>query len=156
MRTIDNTVFLITKKHNNKNIIWKVEIEEEITAEEFEANKQYMMTSNHGEIKKTRYHIDLWENIIGELDIFHEWYDGIIFLEIEFENIHQYTHFKKPNRFGKNISWIVSNKSLFLKWPAHAQKHNQKAETHTVVKKVKKVNRSARRKLLKLHNNIKK
>ena len=47
MRSVDNTKFLITKKYNNKHVIGKVEIEEEISAEEFASNTQYVIKPNH-------------------------------------------------------------------------------------------------------------
>lgn len=115
MRSVNGKEFLITKKYNNKHILGKVEIEEPISEKEFEMNKEYIIKPNHGEIKKTRYSLTLEGDLHGELDIFHGSYEGIVFLEIEFDDIHSYSHFKRPERVGKNISGIISNKALFLK-----------------------------------------
>lgn len=154
MRSVDDKTFWITKKYNNKNIIGKVEIEEKITAEEFESNKSYMIKPNHGIITKTRYFLTLVNNLHGELDVFHGEYEWIIFLEIEFDDIHQYSHFKKPKRVGKNISGLISNKKLFMSWPSILKKFLNPAEQHSVVKKIKKINRVAKKKLLKLNKHI--
>lgn len=115
MRSIDNNQFLITKKYTDNTIIGKVEIEEPITAEEFEYNKHYILKPNHGAITKIRYHLTLDHGLHGELDVFTGVYEGIVFLEIEFDALHPYATFKKPSRVGKNISGVISNKSLFLK-----------------------------------------
>lgn len=156
MRSIDNNNFLITKKYNNKHILGKVEIEEPISEKEFEMNKEHIIKPNHGEIKKTRYSLTLEGDLHAELDVFHGSYEGIIFLEIEFDDIHNYSHFKRPERVGKNISGIITNKALFLKWPSLLKKFIKPVETHPIEKKVKKINRATRRKLLKLNKHLQK
>lgn len=55
-------------------------------------------------ISKTRYKIPLPDGHIGELDVFHGRLDGLIFIEVEFEQETEIQTFRTPEWFGENVS----------------------------------------------------
>lgn len=55
-------------------------------------------------ISKTRYKIPLSDGHTGELDVFHGRLDGLIFVEVEFEQEAEIMTFRPPEWFGENVS----------------------------------------------------
>lgn len=155
IRSIDHDNVLITKKYNDKAVVGKVEIEREIESIKFEEYKKYIITPNHGLLEKTRYHLTLNDDLHGELDVFHGICEGIVFLEVEFDALHPYATFKKPSRVSKNITNIITNKALFVKWPSIIKKLLE-SKTHPVIRQIKKTHNTTKKALTKLTKQLKK
>lgn len=95
-------------------------------ANEFEADlseKEYNILSKKcvgSIISKKRYTIPLDERITGvsnlkaELDIFEGMLKGLVFVEVEFENITDCEKFIKPEWFGVNVSDDIRYKNNYL------------------------------------------
>ncbi|MCD7826697.1 MAG: CYTH domain-containing protein [Clostridiaceae bacterium] len=60
--------------------------------------------TDHYLIYKTRYLIPLPDGHTGELDVFHDRLEGLVFVEVEFENETQAEQFEPPEWFGDNVS----------------------------------------------------
>lgn len=58
-------------------------------------------------IRKTRYRIPYNEFII-ELDVFHDYYDGLYLAEVEFPTAECSENFSPPNWFGKDVSGNIN------------------------------------------------
>lgn len=55
-------------------------------------------------ITKTRYKVPLPDGHTGELDVFHGRLDGLVFVEVEFEQEAEIMTFQPPKWFGENVS----------------------------------------------------
>ena len=55
-------------------------------------------------IKKTRYKIPLYNNLIAELDIYHDELDGLATVEVEFNSEDEANNFLIPSWFGKDVT----------------------------------------------------
>lgn len=55
-------------------------------------------------ITKTRYMIPLEDGLMAELDIFEGVFEGLEFVEVEFDSIEQAKNFKKPDWFGEDVT----------------------------------------------------
>lgn len=56
-------------------------------------------------IKKTRYIIPLDNNLIAELDIFHDKLEGLIIVEVEFPDKNRAKDFISPDWFGQEVTF---------------------------------------------------
>lgn len=59
---------------------------------------------DHHLIRKSRYLIPLEDGHTGELDVFHGLLEGLVFIEVEFENEEAASTFRPPAWFGDNVS----------------------------------------------------
>lgn len=105
----DETIqYIYTIKTGRKGISVN-EIEEEISKEQYELLK---IDENRITIKKDRFVIPYIDNLVIELDIFHEKYEGYIFAEIEFESEEQARKVKIPEWFDIEIGDKISNNKM--------------------------------------------
>lgn len=94
----------------NGSLATRYEIESHITEEEYSKllNRQISNT-----IDKTRIVIELEENLKAEMDIFHGYLEGLIVVEVEFEDEENANKFEKPDWFGEEVGYqILSNRKL--------------------------------------------
>lgn len=55
-------------------------------------------------IRKTRYLIPLNDGLKVELDIFHDFFEGVCIAEIEYESVEQANNYKIPNWLGEELT----------------------------------------------------
>ena len=70
-------------------------------------------------IIKDRYLIPLEDDgLNAELDVFHGRYEGLVFVEVEFENEASATSFQAPEWFGTEVTYVsgYSNAELSSNW----------------------------------------
>ena len=56
------------------------------------------------QIKKSRYKIPAENDLVYELDIYHDNLDGLMVVEVEFANEELANNFVKPNWFGREVT----------------------------------------------------
>ena len=96
--------------NNNYDIGKKYEIENEISKEEFE-NLIKNKISNI--IEKTRIKIPIGNNLKAEIDIYYDYLEGMLTLEVEFPNEELANNFQKPDWFGEELGYkTLSNRKL--------------------------------------------
>ena len=78
---------------------------------EFEVNRDYYekmsLKSDGIIIKKTRYRQPVFflkKEYIAEIDVFNDYYDGLIYAEVEFESEEEAVSFAAPEWFGKEVT----------------------------------------------------
>ena len=91
--------FFITQKSDGTQI--RTEIETEINEVTYEILSTLLLGRL---IKKTRFNIPLQEEIIAELDIYHDELEGLITVETEFTSEEQANGFLPPEWFGEDIT----------------------------------------------------
>ncbi len=55
-------------------------------------------------ITKTRYFISINDGLTAELDVFEGMFDGLVFVEVEFDSLDAATAFEPPEWFGKDVT----------------------------------------------------
>lgn len=96
--------------NNNYDIGKKYEIENEISKEEFE-NLIKNKISNI--IEKTRIKIPIGNNLKAEIDMYYDYLEGMLTLEVEFPNEELANNFQKPDWFGEELGYkTLSNRKL--------------------------------------------
>ena len=98
----DGNKYIYTEKSaaDPNNPIVRKEIQREVSKVEFEKS-----LINAVEIyKKKRYKIPLKDNLIAELDVYYGAHDGVITVEVEFEDVVSAKSFLLPDWFGKEIT----------------------------------------------------
>ncbi len=55
-------------------------------------------------IAKTRYFIPINDNLTAELDVFEGMFEGLVFVEVEFESLDQATSFTPPDWFDEDVT----------------------------------------------------
>lgn len=78
------------------------EVELPLTAPGYEQLKK---KSEYQLIRKTRYLLGLPEGRMAELDVFHGYLSGLVFVEVEFPEEEAAENFKKPDWFGKDVTF---------------------------------------------------
>lgn len=63
---------------------------------------------------KTRYLIPIEENYTAELDEFHGYLEGLIFVEVEFSDEEKAASFNPPDWFGEDVSFDKRYKNNYL------------------------------------------
>ncbi len=95
---------------DKSNIGNRYEIENEISKEEFE-NLIKNKISNI--IEKTRIKIPIGNNLKAEIDIYYDYLEGMLTLEVEFPNEELANNFQKPDWFGEELGYkTLSNRKL--------------------------------------------
>ncbi len=95
--------------------IARQEYELEITKEQFES---LSLKTETKWLKKKRYYVPLREidevGLVAEIDVYEEFLEGLIIVEIEFESLEDSEVFTPPFWFGKEVSNdpLYSNSSL--------------------------------------------
>ncbi len=103
-----NNKYYITSK--NDNVLVRSEKEKEITENEFNILKDFVI-SNY--ITKTRYLINL-DKLVAELDIYHNQLEGLKVVEVEFNSVEEAKKFEKPYWFGEEITNNKNYKNSYL------------------------------------------
>lgn len=98
-------------EYNEKNETAKrYEIERNITKEQYE---QLIENKINNTIRKTRINIPIKDKLEAEIDIYYEYLNDFLTLEVEFENENQAKQFIKPDWFGEEIGHNeLSNRKL--------------------------------------------
>ncbi len=66
---------------------------------------KHMLSKADGNvITKTRYFIPIDNGLTAELDVFEGMFDGLVFVEVEFESLDQATAFTPPDWFGDDVT----------------------------------------------------
>ena len=65
-------------------------------------------------IEKERFCIKLTETLTAELDIFHGYLEGLVFVEVEFESVEQADAFIPPDWFGEDVSLDIRYANHYL------------------------------------------
>lgn len=55
-------------------------------------------------LRKTRYKIPLPNKLNVDLDIFHDFFEGVCVAEIEYQSIEQANHYKVPDWLGEELT----------------------------------------------------
>ena len=55
-------------------------------------------------ISKTRYKLPLGEGLVAELDIFHDSFEGLRYVEVEFPSVEAAEAFEIPDYFGREVT----------------------------------------------------
>ncbi len=122
-----NPVVRIRKSNNDYILTYKsklgmVEKPEEIalTCEEVElplskdAYEHLRNKVDNNIITKTRHLIPLEGNYTAELDVFHRYLEGLVFVEVEFPSEEEAAAFIPPEWFGKDVSFDKHYKNNYL------------------------------------------
>lgn len=113
VRSIDDKEYRLTTKYDDTQILGKVEIEKEINKEEFELHKTQAIPNSFWSLNKKRYKLPYqWFTI--ELDCYDKHLNYLMIAEVEFESLAGAASFIPPDWFTKEITWVVSNKKLYL------------------------------------------
>lgn len=143
LRNRDNISYTLTKKYTDKRVVGKIEHEIDISYDQFVLLKAYRIPSIYGCIRKSRYIIP-YGNYTIELDCFEENMDNIMIAEVEFTSLDNMISFVPPDRFGPEITSIISNKKLYFQWPSfilRSTKHTKQKQTikhqPTIIKLIK-------------------
>ena len=121
-----NNKYTLNYKWKNKNVteqkaIQNIEYEMPLTKENYE--HLYHKVDNYM-IIKTRYKIQINENLIAEVDVFHGNLEGLIFAEVEFPNIEIAENFVQPEWMGEDISFDKRyDNTLLSKLEAYDEKY---------------------------------
>lgn len=91
--------YILTVK--GSGIMKKIEYELPITAEQFERLSE---KTEGNIIVKTRYRVPLEDNYVAELDIYHDYLDGFMNVEVEFSSTKEAILFNPPTWFGQEIT----------------------------------------------------
>ena len=66
---------------------------------------EHMLSKADGNvITKTRYFIPINDELTAELDVFEGMFDGLVFVEVEFESLDKATAFNPPDWFGDDVT----------------------------------------------------
>ncbi len=65
-------------------------------------------------ITKTRYNIPIHDNLIAELDIFEDKFDGMLLVEVEFDSVEAAEGFVKPDWFGQDVTYDKKYHNSYL------------------------------------------
>lgn len=115
LRCINNSDYILTYKQKQKGVLGKVETEKRLSESEFKELLNYAIPNANWPIEKTRYYIQ-YGNYKIELDCYNEKLKFLMIAEVEFHSLADISTFKKPSRFGKEISEKFSNKKLYILW----------------------------------------
>lgn len=109
----DNVKYFYTVKISGNNALQRNEIEFEINEEQFQSMLPKVIPTTHL-IEKDRYLIPLENNLIAELDIYHNELEGLSTVEVEFSTLTLANNFKAPEWFLTDITAdkFYKNKNL--------------------------------------------
>lgn len=95
---------------NGEKLGRKYEIENAISQKEYENLIKGKISNT---INKTRLVVPIKDNLKAEIDIYYEYLEGLLTLEVEFESIEQAKKFEKPDWFGEELGYTnLSNRKL--------------------------------------------
>ena len=101
----------IKAKGNNINKFSTIELEKNITQDQYENSKPFKGSEI---IEKYRLLISLENGLKAEVDIFQKRLKGLIIAEVEFESVEQAEKFKMPPGFEKEVPHkVFSNRKMY-------------------------------------------
>jgi Uncharacterized protein conserved in bacteria len=98
IRRSDERFYLTVK---TRGLLEREEFETPITEDAF---NELSKKCEGNLISKTRYKIPLGEGLIAELDIFHDIFDGLRYVEVEFPSVEAAESFTAPDFFGREVT----------------------------------------------------
>lgn len=100
-----NDEYTLNYKWKQKGLDEKIAIQNiEYTMPLTEENYKILLNKiENNLIKKDRYKIPINDGLIVELDVFHGNLEGLVFAEVEFQNIEIAESFNKPDWLGKDL-----------------------------------------------------
>lgn len=140
LRCVNGSDYIITYKQKQKWVLGKVEIEQHISKKEFDGLSHYIIPNANGPIQKTRYYIP-YGNYTIELDCYDATFHFFMIAEVEFHSLADISLFKKPSRFGREVSGKISNRKLYLWWYdviLALEKKGKSSESHLSYSDIKK------------------
>ena len=114
----NKTIYTYTIKTGKKGLSVN-EIENEITKEQYD---KIPLIPLNKKIVKTRYLIPYIDELVIELDVFEEDFEGLVFAEIEFESEKQAYNTILPTWFNKELSNKLSNSMMATNNRAYIEK----------------------------------
>lgn len=103
-----NEEYILTYKshvQNKENMVESVRVNEEVEVPLTREGYYHLREKADGNlIKKTRYIIPLDDAHKAELDVFHGYLKGLVFVEVEFANMEDAGQFVTPEWFGEDVS----------------------------------------------------
>ncbi len=117
IRNTDNISYKLTQKHVESELVGKIELEKDLSLDEFNSLKKYIIPNIYWPICKQRYEIP-HDNYLIQLDYFDEAMDNLIIAEVEFSSLDHALSFVPPSWFGPELTGHISNKKLYLQWPS--------------------------------------
>jgi adenylate cyclase len=113
IRCIDHSDYILTYKQKQNKVLGKVETEKVLSKNEFQDLLHHHIPNQIGPIVKTRYYIPYLQYTI-ELDCFHKPFETLMIAEVEFHSLSDIALFRKPRRFGREITGLISNKKMYI------------------------------------------
>lgn len=108
VRRQDSDYYLTYK---SKGLLSREEYNLPLNAESYQ---QLLIKSAGNIISKTRYLIPLENNLTAELDIFHNKFDSLVLVEVEFSSEDEALAFEPPYWFGTDVTYDPSYKNSAL------------------------------------------
>ena len=108
IRQYSNSYFLTIKGEGH---IIREEFEMEISKKQYE---NLLNKTENNSILKTRYFINIENNLVAELDIYEGHLKGLMTVEVEFPTEKKLLSFRPPNWFGKDVSQDKHYKNNYL------------------------------------------
>jgi len=111
---------IIRLRKIDDNYVLTVKGDGHIKRQEFElmlTKEQYIsliLKTENLTIKKTRYFIQLSNNLVAELDIYHDNLKDLVTVEVEFSSMEDANKFSPPHWFGDDVSQNTRYKNSFL------------------------------------------
>jgi len=101
-KSVSNTTEKHTLTIKSDGLLEREEFELALTIEQYE---RLLLKAETNPINKTRHTIPLNKTLIAELDVFHGYLDGLLMVEVEFENQSEANSFIPPSWFGKDVTF---------------------------------------------------
>lgn len=154
IRNINNQHFILTHKDSSNDILGNIEIEKDISPAEYIKLMALKIDGKCSPVHKIRYEMTDDKGLIRCYDKFVWDLDGIIFAEVEFDDLLSYIDFKIPT-WWREVTWLVTNRKLYL----HGKKaldisKDQKVESSQLIKEVERYLAEHKNALLKLYKTI--
>ena len=110
----DKYIYTVKTKGDIDKKIGKIariyEIENEITEEQY---NKIILNKKYNTIDKTRVVVNLTDMLKAEIDIYYDYLEGLLTLEVEFPNSEEANKFEIPDWFGEELGYEkISNGKL--------------------------------------------
>lgn len=154
IRNIDDQDFILTKKNPHNEVLGTIEFERSITHIEYLKLVDMKIRGKCVPIHKIRYEKKFDDGHIWCYDVFMWDLHGIIFAEVEFDNLLPYMDFVIPQG-RREITGLVTNRKLYLHGgKAMTDINDKKVEHAKIVKKIQNYLQKHKNALLKLYKTI--
>lgn len=129
VRCINNRTYILNKKYKHRSIAGKVELEKDLSKDQFEEYIKHRIPNQIGALHKKRYSIPYGKFKI-QLDCYDIKLDNLMIAEVEFDTLADFICFEPPPWFGRELSEGISNKKLYLEGLDALQREPQNSEIH--------------------------